>query len=1022
MPLVVTSVPNLAQGVSQQPDNLRYPGQCDEQINAWATVVEGLVKRPNTRWINEFNSGATPTNLFTHFVKRDEQNKYCVTVSLGSSVPTVGVIDLASGTNISVATTSIANSYLTGITNPLADLRALTVADYTFLVNKKKEVAKDTTELSVIPDDEALVFVKLGDYEKAYSIYIDDSLVPPDPTFSNTSHHNYNQTGHAPSTYISGPSSGSHAGKHADTEYIAKDLKTCLDSDLGTGVTLVGIDAITVTNGGSNYLGGVQSVKVEVEVTQPTFGDGTASALGIANVDPNPDSSTFRQILSVDMIRKGTGFSTDQATYPLVFTVTEYFYESSRTGWRELTRGSGATFSVPANDVITRSNLEITRKGSVIRLKSNDGPFKIRVEDGLSNEGLGLAYQEVASITDLPKSCFNNFSIKVKGDADIDQDDYFVRFSTKDKSEFGEGTWVECVGWTRDESESGVLTAIETTLDATTMPVTLVPVFTGDDITSFKLQTPEEDLNPTPPATSGWRTRAAGNDDNNPFPSFVGSTINDVFFFKNRLGFLTDSNVIFSEADEYFNFFRTTTQQLLDSAPIDVGLSHTKVAVLQHALPFQEKLMLFSDNSQFVLRGADVLSPKTVAISPVTEYDISDGINPLALGPYIYFPFKRGQYEGMFEYFVDNNTEVFEAEEITSQIPKYIPSSIKQMSGSASESMVLLQNATDAKTLFVYKYFWSGKEKIQSAWQKWTFDDDVTGFDFIDSTLYLILNGKVLVEMPVENAITDTGLDYTLLLDNRVDGAGKTVSYNEQTNRTTISGLPTGYGVIVTLDSEGKVTYTNTTVFTKGGSERKLVGSSSGTSVEIEGFIASYVKHSGTIYKCVDTHTSSSSDTPGVSAKWTVSTDLPNAPTWSDAGILYNDENYFVVGKPYNMLYRFSNQALKQPTERGGRSASDYTYQTIRNASIEYADTGHFTVEVTSRFRDTYSYVYNPAVLSSISTLDRFTPESGHFRFGVQCRPEEATIEVKSSSALPVKLLAAEFESMVTGRSKRYGA
>ena len=56
MPLLVTSVPNLAQGVSQQPDNLRYPGQCDEQINAWSTVVEGLTKRPNTRWVKQFNS------------------------------------------------------------------------------------------------------------------------------------------------------------------------------------------------------------------------------------------------------------------------------------------------------------------------------------------------------------------------------------------------------------------------------------------------------------------------------------------------------------------------------------------------------------------------------------------------------------------------------------------------------------------------------------------------------------------------------------------------------------------------------------------------------------------------------------------------------------------------------------------------------------------------------------------------------------------------------------------------------
>ena len=146
MPLVVTSVPNLAQGVSQQPDNLRYPGQCDEQVNAWATVVEGLVKRPNTRWVKEFNSGSVTgaSNLFTHFVKRDEQNKYCVQVSLGGGTPSLGVINLETGASIPVATTSIANNYLSGITNPLADLRALTVADYTFIVNKKKTVQVET--------------------------------------------------------------------------------------------------------------------------------------------------------------------------------------------------------------------------------------------------------------------------------------------------------------------------------------------------------------------------------------------------------------------------------------------------------------------------------------------------------------------------------------------------------------------------------------------------------------------------------------------------------------------------------------------------------------------------------------------------------------------------------------------------------------------------------------------------------------------------------------------------------------
>ena len=1015
MPLLVTSVPNLAQGVSQQPDNLRYPGQCDEQINAWSTVVEGLVKRPNTRWVNEFNdsvvSDANQKNLFTHFVKRDEQNKYCVQVSLGG----VGVIDLGTGSNITVETTSIAQRYLslggsasTAVTNPLKDLRALTVADYTFLVNKNMVVEKNANKLSAVPDKEALISVKLGDYEKGYSVYINDKLVPLASTIS-TNPHSYTHHSHQPATYISGPSSGTGAGKYADTEYIAKDLYECITEEFGTTANTTGISAVNITNGGSGWLVPTNTeavrandIKLFFSVSQTVGGVVNTSANGTATINLNGE------VVSTSMIHNGSHYNSDQATYPITVTFIAFWSKNIATWIRAI----AGEFQTPVNPTYTVSTqtfdaFTIEREGSVIKVRPGNRDFRIRVEDGLANQGLGLAYKEVDSIVDLPKSCFNNFTIKIKGDADIDQDDYYVRFKVKDGSNFGEGSWIETVGWKKDESETEVLESIETNLEYRTMPLTLVRLANGN----FKLQSPEEDQFDTVEAPNevGWRSRQAGDDFTNPFPSFVGSTINDVFFFKNRLGFLTDTAVVFSEADEYFNFFRTTTQQLLDSAPIDVGLSHTKVAVLQHALPFQEKLMLFSKQSQFVLRGADILSPKTVAISPVTEYDITDGIAPLALGSYIYFPFNRGQYEGVFEYFVDNNTEVFEAEEITSQVPKYIPSDIRAMAGSASESMVVLQNATDLKTLYVYKYFWSGKEKIQSAWQKWTFDDNITGFDFIDSTLYLILNGQQLVEMPVENALTDTGLEYTLLLDNRVDGTVPGVFYNSQTNKTSITGIPFS------------TTTENTTVFTKGGSERVATALTS-SSVEIDGFLASYVTHSNTIYKCVETHTSSASDTPGVSAKWSASTDVPSAPAWSDGGVLYNKDDYFVVGKPYNMLYRFSNQALKQPTERGGKSASDYTFQNIRNGSIEYADSGHFTVEVTPRFRDTYSYVYNPTLLSSISTLDRFTPESGHFRFGVQCRPEEATIEVKSSSALPVKLLAAEFESMVASRSRRYGA
>jgi hypothetical protein len=245
-----------------------------------------------------------------------------------------------------------------------------------------------------------------------------------------------------------------------------------------------------------------------------------------------------------------------------------------------------------------------------------------------------------------------------------------------------------------------------------------------------------------------------------------------------------------------------------------------------------------------------------------------------------------------------------------------------------------------------------------------------------------------------------------------VDGSTLTTSYDAASKTTTISGFEYDpVDVAIYTKTGNKVVFTKTT-------------STAGT---VSGTLANYVTHSGTIYKCETTHTSPSSFvavdtsvTPNVTY-WTVSTDVSTAPDWV-AGKFYNNDKYFVAGVPYNMLYRFSDQTLKQPTERGGRSASDYAFQTIRNGSLDYADTGHFIVEVTPKFRDKYTYAFNPDIVGANLTLNTFTPQSGHFRFPVQCQPNEAKIEVVSDSALPVKLLAAEFESMMIPRSRRYGA
>ena len=932
MPLLVNSVPNLAQGVSQQPDNLRYPGQCDEQVNAWATVVEGLVKRPNTRHIGKLFTSKVSNNAFVQLIDRDEDKQFASVIDNND----LSVFDLSDGSEKTVTITADAQTYLNNISNPREDVKALTVADYTFITNKEQTVALGSTTSTAL-DYRAIVFVKLGDYSKEYTVDIDGH--------KRTYRSGDGQNGGNDST---GNSEGS--GKDADTEYIATQIALTL----GTGGVVTGT---TITNGGSGY-------------TSP------------------PD------------VQFNTGSASDAEGYAIVSggVVTEIVISDQGSGYSVAPTisfsGGGGSGAAATAQIATSGISQTMEQQNAAILITGTSDFDISVKDGLADQGLGVVYKEVSSITDLPAKAFNGFRVKVKGDTELVQDDYYVKFETKEDKEvmwhYGEGTWIEDVGY-----------GVKVSINATTMPLQLKP-----DDAEFNNWTVD---------TTTWANRTAGDDDTNPAPTFVGSKINDIFFFKNRLGLLTDSSIVFSEADEYFNFWRTTVLSLLDSAPIDVGVSHTKVAILKHAVPFQEKLLIFSEGTQFVLRGQELLTSKTVSITPATEYDASGRIKPIVLNNYVYFPFKRNTYTGLTEYYIDNDTAIFDAAEITSQVPTYVKSDVIAMAGTAVENVLAVVNNQNRKEIFIYKYFWQNKEKIQSAWQKFTLNRDVVGLDFIESDLYILTNDTTstyLEVLPMENDLQDDN-GYTLLLDSRIDGSDLTTSFSGGT--TTISGFP--------YDPTG------IDIYTKNG-HRLAFTRTSATAGTVSGALASYVSNGGTIYKCVHTadiqyHTSTSDDEPGVGANWTdywqVSTDFTTATAWA-VDKKYNDDNYFVAGFPYDMLYRFSDQTLKQPTERGGRSASDYTYQTIRSGSLNYADTGHFIVEVTPKFRDTYTYAFNPDILGSNLTLNSFTPQDGHFKFSVQGQPEDTTIEVKSSSALPVKLLAAEFESMFIPRSRRYGS
>ena len=269
-----------------------------------------------------------------------------------------------------------------------------------------------------------------------------------------------------------------------------------------------------------------------------------------------------------------------------------------------------------------------------------------------------------------------------------------------------------------------------------------------------------------------WIERKVGDDDANPFPSFTGYAISDIFFYRNRLGILADENVIFSEAGNFENFFLTTVLTLVDSAPIDVAVSNNKVSILKHAVPFNESLILFSDLTQFRLTAADILTPETVQIDASTQFEASLESKPVGAGKYVFFATKRGEYAGIRELFVDQDSETTDAADVTGHVPKYIEGACTQLKASTNEDMLIALSDENKNDVYVYKYYWRGNEKLQSSWSKWTFAGEVLSVDFNLSEIYMVVkhsDGTYIerINLSEDSAKAETTAEIAIHLDRR---------------------------------------------------------------------------------------------------------------------------------------------------------------------------------------------------------------------------------------------------------------
>ena len=720
MPLINTSVPNLIQGVSQQPDATRFAGQCEEQENALSSVAEGLKKRPNTRHVARLLDTAIAEDSFVHFIDRDDNEKYVVI--LDKTTDKLFAYNIVSGVEASIdggtGGVSIGSDHYLYSANPREALKGLTVADNTFLLNTAAQPKEVTTLTDALPRD-AITTILQGDYEKRYEIEMGRSNEPKVIFYWNLYS---NGSGWLDSFDIINSGYGVES-----YEYLLTDGSPVgWTPDFSTEGVLIGGEIINSSVRSASQLANRThnfTYKTGITPVDESIYGRLTLVSGSSSTGKNADTNVIAQNMVELSEVSGLSVPNDDRLGGFTGTLTK-------------TTGAGSQFDCSSVGHVIRHKWKATITDTY--------DFTIKAYDPLGGSGISTVYKEVASLHSLPLIAPDGFKVKVVGDADINQDDYYVTFETQDGSVFGHGTWSESIG-----------PLVPLGLDGSTMPMKLVSSGTN----AFALEAITFDQ------------RQAGDLISNPPPSFVGKKINNMMFFKNRLGFLTNDSVVFSEAGHYFNFYRNTVSTLLDSAPIDVSVASTRVTKLTAAVGFQENLLIFGDNAQFVMKGGELLTPKTVSITPVTNFSFDTEVAPIVLGSYVYFPFTRGSYTGMREYTVNANTDTYDSSEITEHVPAYIPKNIVDIAGTTAENSLALLSGDEKGSLYIYNYFWNNNQKVLSAWSKFTVEGEIRGIEFIESSLYVIItnNGETnLVEMPLESGLSDAA-GYVTHLDMRVE-------------------------------------------------------------------------------------------------------------------------------------------------------------------------------------------------------------------------------------------------------------
>ena len=749
---VTQTIPQYSAGISEQPDNLKFPGQVVESINAIPDVTKGLFKRPGAARVGtDALANVQSGGAYFHYYRDDDEGSYIGQIASDGQLR----VWKADGDNPGAAQNivygtggqSTIQAYLA--TSDPENLQFLTINDTTFVSSRDIDNANTivgTTGTTDATPDAHFAFLELTRTEngRQYGLNV---------------YNNSNTTTLNRATRI-------------------KIQSHTLDESDGTGhCPGIGTEVFSVDSGSKTNL---------------IF---RLTTLGQQGVSPNysassngPGGNNYRCSYQPDIVllHGGEGWVTGDTTTVTMegfnYTIRVEDHESTAVKANlKLIRPEPTPFdadtAVTADTVLGGILAELPTgiTGTIIgtgMYLSSSSAFNVEV---VEEDLMRVMQSSVNDVTRLPNQCKHGYIVKVSNSRMSEEDDYYVRFDGENNRD-GSGSWSECAKPGIPKTLTNMPLVIQRTALANKGTSTEIATFTIKQFT--------------------YADRLIGDERTNPLPTFVGQRINKVLFFRNRLAFLSGSNVVTSRPGSIAepDFFAESALTVSASDPIDISSASTFPSELFDGIAINAGLVVFSTNQQFLLASDDtVLNPDTAKLRSISTFNYNKDIAPISLGTTIGYVDNSGKFSRFNEMANISREGQPTVVEVSKIVPTLLPKDIDLLTNSRENSIILFAKSSSTDSLvYGYKYLNVGDKRQQAAWFKWKLNRPILYHFIIDDECYYLdadyyLQKIRLVQTTEDPSIVQDNVDFLLHVDNHTTVSGG--SFNATTNTTTFSSV-----------------------------------------------------------------------------------------------------------------------------------------------------------------------------------------------------------------------------------------